>query len=47
MRRQGQDSVEYGLLMATIVVFVLLVISRFGERVAAWLTQVFDHVTHA
>ena len=42
---RGQNVVEYGLLMATIVVVVLLAITAFGQQIAPWFAQLAGRIT--
>jgi Flp pilus assembly pilin Flp len=41
----GQNVVEYGLLIATIVVVVLLAITAFGEQIAPWFASLAGRIT--
>jgi Flp pilus assembly pilin Flp len=41
----GQDTVEYGLLIATIVVIVLLGIATFGSLIRPWFEQLAGRIT--
>jgi Flp pilus assembly pilin Flp len=45
MRLDGQSSVEYGLLIATISVLTLLSANAFGGAVLAWFHYIFTRVT--
>jgi Flp pilus assembly pilin Flp len=44
-REAGQDVAEYGLLIATIAIFVLLGISAFGGQVQPWFEQLAARIT--
>jgi pilus assembly protein Flp/PilA len=41
----GQDVVEYGLLIATIAIVVLVGISVFGNNISAWFTTLAKRIT--
>jgi pilus assembly protein Flp/PilA len=41
----GQDVVEYGLLIATIAIVVLVGISFFGNSIGAWFTTLSGRIT--
>lgn len=41
----GQDVVEYGLLIATIAIVVLLGIGFFGNNVSAWFQTLAGRIT--
>ena len=41
----GQDVVEYGLLIATIAIVVLLGIGFFGSNISAWFRTLAGHIT--
>jgi pilus assembly protein Flp/PilA len=41
----GQDVVEYGLLIATIAIVVLVATAFFGQNIAAWFTSLSGRVT--
>ncbi|MBV9580625.1 MAG: hypothetical protein JO057_18750 [Chloroflexi bacterium] len=41
----GQNVVEYGILIATIVMVVLLCVSAFGTEVRPWFAQLAGHIT--
>ncbi len=41
----GQDVVEYGILIATIAVVVLLGVTTFGREITPWFTQLAGHIT--
>jgi Flp pilus assembly pilin Flp len=44
-REQGQDVVEYGIIIATIAVVVLLGVTSFGREITPWFTQLAGHIT--
>jgi Flp pilus assembly pilin Flp len=41
----GQDVVEYGLLIATIAIVVLVGISFFGNNISAWFDTLARRIT--
>jgi Flp pilus assembly pilin Flp len=41
----GQDVVEYGLLIATIAIVVLVGISFFGNNIQAWFQSLAGRIT--
>jgi Flp pilus assembly pilin Flp len=41
----GQDVVEYGLLIATIAIVVLVGISFFGNQIEAWFRLLAGRIT--
>lgn len=41
----GQDVVEYGLLIATIAIVVLVGISFFGTNIEAWFRTLANRIT--
>jgi Flp pilus assembly pilin Flp len=41
----GQDVVEYGLLIATIAVVVLIGITAFGAQIEPWFAQLAGRIT--
>jgi Flp pilus assembly pilin Flp len=41
----GQNVVEYGILIATIVMVVLLCVSAFGSEIKPWFAQLASHIT--
>jgi Flp pilus assembly pilin Flp len=43
--QRGQDVVEYGMLIATIAVVVLLGVATFGQAVEPWFQQLAGHIT--
>lgn len=42
---EGQDVVEYGLLIATIAIVVLLGVGFFGEQIRGWFTTLAGRIT--
>jgi Flp pilus assembly pilin Flp len=44
-RQPAQDVIEYGAIIATIAVVVLLGVSAFGNLVEPWFLQLAWHVT--
>jgi pilus assembly protein Flp/PilA len=42
---QGQDVVEYGLLIATIAIVVLIGVGLFGQNINAWFTSLAGRIT--
>jgi Flp pilus assembly pilin Flp len=42
---QGQDVVEYGILIATIALIVLLAIGAFGHDIDAWFRTLAGRIT--
>ena len=44
-RQSAQDVVEYGILVASIAMIVLLGITAFGTQVEPWFGQLASHVT--
>ena len=44
-RQAAQDVVEYGVLIATIAMIVLLGVTAFGQQVLPWFTQLASHIT--
>jgi pilus assembly protein Flp/PilA len=41
----GQDVVEYGLLIATIAIVVLVGVGFFGTNINAWFQSLAGHIT--
>jgi pilus assembly protein Flp/PilA len=41
----GQDVVEYGLLIATIAIVVLVGVGIFGSNINAWFTNLAGRIT--
>ncbi len=41
----GQDVVEFGLLIATVAIVVLLATSAFGTEINAWFTGLAGRIT--
>jgi Flp pilus assembly pilin Flp len=42
---RSQNVVEYGILIATIVLVVLLVVTAFGNEIEPWFAQLGGHIT--
>jgi Flp pilus assembly pilin Flp len=42
---EGQDVVEYGLLIATIAIVVLLATAAFGTNIGAWFNTLAGRIT--
>ncbi len=42
---EGQDIVEYGLLIATIAIVVLIGAGAFGNAINAWFATLAGHIT--
>jgi len=42
---EGQDVVEYGLLIATIAIVVLVATSAFGSAIQAWFNTLAGRIT--
>ena len=45
LREQAQDVVEYGLIIATITMVVLLSVMNFGHLIAPWFAALATHIT--
>jgi pilus assembly protein Flp/PilA len=41
----GQDVVEYGLLIATIAIVVLVATQAFGSQISAWFDRLAGRIT--
>jgi pilus assembly protein Flp/PilA len=41
----GQDVVEYGLLIATIAIVVLIGVGIFGQQIRAWFQNLAARIT--
>jgi Flp pilus assembly pilin Flp len=41
----GQDVVEYGLLIATIAIVVLIATAAFGTEIQAWFDRLAGRIT--
>jgi Flp pilus assembly pilin Flp len=44
-RGEGQGVIEYGLLIATIAMVVLLGVAAFGNEIEPWFAQLAAHIT--
>ena len=42
---QGQDVVEYGLLIATIALVVLISTQAFGAQISTWFARLAGRIT--
>ncbi len=42
---EGQDVVEYGLLIATIAIVVLLATAAFGNNIGVWFNTLAGRIT--
>jgi Flp pilus assembly pilin Flp len=42
-RQRAQDTIEYGIIIATIAVVVLLGITAFGHQIEPWFGQLAGH----
>jgi pilus assembly protein Flp/PilA len=42
---EGQDVVEYGLLIATIAIVVLIGVGFFGSNISAWFERLAGRIT--
>jgi len=45
LRQRGQDVVEYGVIIATIAMVVLLATTAFGHQILPWFSQLAGHIT--
>ena len=45
VRGKGQNVVEYGLLIGSIVVVVLLGVGKFGSLIEPWFAALAGHIT--
>lgn len=45
VRAKAQNVIEYGILIATIVMVVLLGVSRFGYLIAPWFAGLAARIT--
>ena len=41
----GQDVVEYGILIATIAIVILISTAAFGEQITAWFGRLAGRIT--
>jgi Flp pilus assembly pilin Flp len=41
----GQDVVEYGILIATIAIVILISTAAFGEQITAWFSRLAGRIT--
>ena len=42
---EGQDVVEYGLLIATIAIVVLIGVNFFGDAISRWFATLASRIT--
>jgi len=45
VRQRAQDVVEYGIIIATIAVVILLGVVTFGNQIEPWFRQLAGHIT--
>jgi Flp pilus assembly pilin Flp len=45
LRQKSQNVVEYGLIVATIVLVVLLGVMSFGRLIEPWFASLASHIT--
>jgi Flp pilus assembly pilin Flp len=41
----GQDVVEYGILIATIAIVILISTAAFGSQITTWFNKLAGHIT--
>jgi Flp pilus assembly pilin Flp len=41
----GQDVVEYGILIATVAIVILISTSAFGTQITNWFNRLAGHIT--
>jgi Flp pilus assembly pilin Flp len=44
-RQRAQDVVEYGIIVATIAVVILLGVIAFGNQIKPWFQQLAGYIT--
>ena len=44
-RHPAQDVVEYGMIIATIAMVVLLGVAAFGSQIGPWFERLAAHIT--
>ena len=44
-KRRAQNVIEYGIIIATIAVVVLLGVTAFGNQITPWFRQLAGHIT--
>jgi Flp pilus assembly pilin Flp len=44
-RQLAQDAIEYGMIIATIAMVVLLGVAAFGSQIRPWFEQLAAHIT--
>jgi hypothetical protein len=42
---RGQDVIDYGILIATIVIIVLLAVASFGNQITPWFQNLAGRIT--
>jgi len=42
---EGQDVVEYGILIATIAIVILISTTAFGSQISAWFDRLAGRIT--
>jgi Flp pilus assembly pilin Flp len=45
LRQRAQDVVEYGIIVATIALVILLGVVTFGNQIEPWFRQLAGHIT--
>jgi Flp pilus assembly pilin Flp len=45
VRQQAQDTVEYGVIIATIALVVLIGVVTLGNQIKPWFQQLAGHIT--
>jgi Flp pilus assembly pilin Flp len=45
VKQRAQDVVEYGIIVATIALVVLLGVMTFGSQIEPWFAQLAGHIT--
>jgi Flp pilus assembly pilin Flp len=46
-RQHAQNVIEYGIIVATIAIVVLLGVTAFGNQIKPWFEQLASHITTA
>jgi Flp pilus assembly pilin Flp len=44
-RQHAQDVIEYGIIVATIAVIILLGVTAFGHQIEPWFAQLAGRIT--
>jgi len=47
LRLRAQDVIEYGIIVATIALVVLLGVTAFGSQILPWFAQLAGRITTA